>query len=115
MEHLTQPHWEALTLATREAFQHVAQLRFIQRFYLAGGTGLALHLGHRFSIDLDFFSQEPDSVGPDERAELRERLDDPTLAITYDKESTAETPGGFLGRNIESKPSLAEKKTRQVY
>jgi predicted nucleotidyltransferase component of viral defense system len=25
-------------------------------FYLAGGTGLAFHLGHRFSHDLDFFS-----------------------------------------------------------
>ncbi|MBI4434885.1 nucleotidyl transferase AbiEii/AbiGii toxin family protein [Candidatus Uhrbacteria bacterium] len=26
-------------------------------FYLAGGTGLALHLGHRRSVDLDFFTQ----------------------------------------------------------
>lgn len=25
-------------------------------FYLAGGTGLALHIGHRRSIDLDFFN-----------------------------------------------------------
>lgn len=28
-------------------------------FYLAGGTALALHLGHRRSVDLDFFSQGP--------------------------------------------------------
>jgi predicted nucleotidyltransferase component of viral defense system len=28
-------------------------------FYLAGGTGLALRLGHRFSHDLDFFSERP--------------------------------------------------------
>jgi predicted nucleotidyltransferase component of viral defense system len=28
-------------------------------FYLAGGTGLALHFGHRFSYDLDFFSERP--------------------------------------------------------
>ena len=28
-------------------------------FYLAGGTGLALYLGHRRSVDLDFFSAEP--------------------------------------------------------
>lgn len=27
-------------------------------FYLAGGTGLALHLGHRRSVDLDFFLGE---------------------------------------------------------
>ncbi|NOY00171.1 MAG: nucleotidyl transferase AbiEii/AbiGii toxin family protein [Verrucomicrobia bacterium] len=28
-------------------------------FYLAGGTALALRLGHRVSIDLDFFSEQP--------------------------------------------------------
>ncbi len=28
------------------------------RFYLAGGTGLALQLGHRRSVDLDFFLAE---------------------------------------------------------
>ena len=29
----------------------------IEDFYLAGGTGLALQLGHRFSEDLDFFTE----------------------------------------------------------
>jgi hypothetical protein len=28
-------------------------------FYLAGGTALALHLGHRSSVDFDFYSSEP--------------------------------------------------------
>ncbi len=28
-------------------------------FYLAGGTGLALQLGHRTSADLDFYSKQP--------------------------------------------------------
>lgn len=32
---------------------------FKQDFYLAGGTALALHLGHRDSIDFDFFTTEP--------------------------------------------------------
>lgn len=40
------PHWEALTSETRQAFQIAASLSFIKRYYLAGGTGLALHLGH---------------------------------------------------------------------
>lgn len=31
-------------------------------FYLAGGTALALELGHRISVDLDFFSQNSFSV-----------------------------------------------------
>ena len=82
------PHWEALTVETQNAFHLVSRLPFIQRFYLAGGTGLALHLGHRFSIDLDLFSPFPDSVGPKERAILREALDDPSLDITYDTDMT---------------------------
>ena len=82
------PHWLALTPETRQAFQVAATLPFIQRYYLAGGTGLALHLGHRFSVDLDFFASAPDAVGPDERATLRAAFDDPTLAISFDKDMT---------------------------
>jgi hypothetical protein len=85
---LTNPHWEALTPETQQAFYQAASLPFIGQFYLAGGTGLALHLGHRFSVDLDFFSPAPDAVGPDARAVLREALDDPTLSITHDKDAT---------------------------
>lgn len=29
------------------------------RFYLAGGTAIALHLGHRMSLDLDWFCSTP--------------------------------------------------------
>jgi len=36
--------------------------RFKVDFYLAGGTGLALQLGHRDSIDFDFFS--PHDINP---------------------------------------------------
>lgn len=82
------PHWEALTPETKEAFHLVGKLDFVKRYYLAGETGLALHLGHRFSVDLDFFCDQPDAVGPHERAILREALDDPSLTITYDKDST---------------------------
>jgi hypothetical protein len=85
---LSQPHWEALTIETQEAFHLVSRLPFIQRYYLAGGTGLALHLGHRFSVDLDLFSPESDSVGPDERALLRSILEEPSLTITFDKDMT---------------------------
>ena len=85
---LAKPHWEALTSETRAVFHLVGNLEIIRRYYLAGDTGLALHLGHRFSPDLDFFCERPDAVGPDERAILRETLDDPSLAITYDNDST---------------------------
>jgi len=85
---LVHPHWEALTPATRDAFELLANIDFVGRYYLAGDTGLALHLGHRISVDLDFFCEQADAVGPDERSALRSALDDPTLSITYDKDST---------------------------
>lgn len=88
MESLSHPHWETLTPATLRAFHQVARLPFITSFYLAGGTGLALHLGHRFSIDLDFFSPNVAAVGPDQRDALRQLLNDPSLSITYDKDGT---------------------------
>jgi predicted nucleotidyltransferase component of viral defense system len=88
MESLAHPYWEALTPTTQEAFRLLGGLELTKRFYLAGGTGLALHFGHRFSADLDFFSDDPHSVGPDERSALRSLLNDPTLDITYDKDST---------------------------
>ena len=41
------------------------RLRFLKEFsfYLAGGTGLALQLGHRKSFDFDFFT--PEDLSPD--------------------------------------------------
>ena len=85
---LLTPHWEALTPKTRVAFHMAAGLPFIGRYYLAGGTGLALHLGHRFSVDLDFFSPAGDAVGPDERAAMQAAFADPSLVITHDKDMT---------------------------
>jgi hypothetical protein len=85
---LLTPHWEALTPKTLAAFHLAAGLPFIQRYYLAGGTGLALHLGHRFSVDLGFFSPAADAVGPDELAALRAAFADPSLVITHDKDMT---------------------------
>ena len=32
------------------------------QFALAGGTSLALQIGHRMSVDLDIFSQTPFSI-----------------------------------------------------
>ena len=88
MESMSHPHWEALTPATLRVFHQIARLPFIANFYLAGGTGLALHLGHRFSVDLDLFSPEEAAVGPDQRDALRLLLNDPSLAITYDTDGT---------------------------
>jgi hypothetical protein len=67
MASISDPHWEALTPATRQALKQVGRLAFMNDFYLAGDTGLALHLRHRYSMDLDFFSPDASTVGPDQR------------------------------------------------
>jgi len=61
---MTEWHWETVTPLMRKIMQIVGQSDLSTRFYLAGGTALALHLGHRRSIDLDFFS-ELDQVRPE--------------------------------------------------
>ena len=45
-------------LADREVKKLFPQFSKFQDFYLAGGTALALQIGHRISIDLDFFSKK---------------------------------------------------------
>jgi hypothetical protein len=52
-------HAEVLSPAAEETIKHLGALESIRSFYLAGGTGLALHLGHRRSVDLDLFSEQP--------------------------------------------------------
>ncbi len=51
-------HPEAISADAEKALQMLSHTRLLQRFYLAGGTGLALHLGHRLSRDLDFFAPD---------------------------------------------------------
>jgi len=42
---------------TQSNLAALAKVDFVSNYYLAGGTATALHLGHRLSFDLDFFSQ----------------------------------------------------------
>ncbi len=42
---------------TLRAIQLVSDINEIKQAYLAGGTALALQLGHRISVDLDFFTK----------------------------------------------------------
>ena len=51
-------HIEALPLAAARMLDVLAKLPELSSFYLAGGTALALQRGHRFSADLDFFTDE---------------------------------------------------------
>jgi hypothetical protein len=47
-------HNEILTSKQRELFPYISQ--FNRTFYLVGGTAIALHIGHRESIDYDLFT-----------------------------------------------------------
>lgn len=49
-------HPEAITPKTADTLRALHACAEIGSFYLAGGTGLALRLGHRLSVDLDFFT-----------------------------------------------------------
>lgn len=50
-------HYESLNQETKKIWGKCGFLR--DDFYLAGGTALALQIGHRISVDLDFFSPNP--------------------------------------------------------
>ncbi len=57
---------QALPGASRSSLALLAESGLAAPFYLAGGTAVALHLGHRISVDLDFFG--PDSFDAHELA-----------------------------------------------
>lgn len=40
----------------KEIFKIFSSEKWIEDFYLAGGTGLVLQIGHRISVDFDFFT-----------------------------------------------------------
>lgn len=47
---------QTISKQTKQSLELIGTLPAFQQFYLAGGTALALQLGHRTSLDLDFFS-----------------------------------------------------------
>lgn len=49
-------HYDILDKKRKEILPLLS--KFKDNFYLAGGTALALHLGHRDSIDFDFFTAD---------------------------------------------------------
>lgn len=53
-------HTDILPRAVRQALEHFAKAGWLKRsrWYLAGGTALALQAGHRASVDLDFFTHQ---------------------------------------------------------
>jgi predicted nucleotidyltransferase component of viral defense system len=59
MRENTSWHSEVIAPEVAVTAERLGSLSLLRSFYLAGGTALALYLGHRRSVDLDFFSPEP--------------------------------------------------------
>ncbi len=56
---MTRLHYEVLDAQTATVFRGLGRSPELSGFYLAGGTALALQMGHRISLDLDLFSERP--------------------------------------------------------
>jgi predicted nucleotidyltransferase component of viral defense system len=68
---------KTVELSTFTLLEELINLPFLENFNLVGGTALSLQLGHRISVDLDFFNVESFDI-PDLRnklnAHFRERI-----------------------------------------
>ncbi len=65
-------HPEVLTAPQLEALDAMSAIMSAGHFHLAGGTALAIAMGHRLSVDLDWFTREPFSDPMRFAQELRE-------------------------------------------
>ncbi len=88
-------HWEALAVQTRQTFEALAALPVPADFYLAGGTALAMQIGHRVSYDLDFFSAD-NPLGEVERSMLVGQLQH-LPSVTVKRESAEQLYTNIMG------------------
>ena len=55
-------HTETVLAGTLDLLRNIQSIPNMSSLRLVGGTALALHLGHRKSIDLDLFGQFDENV-----------------------------------------------------
>jgi len=72
---------EVLGRSQRSLLKTLSPLVRDHDFYLAGGTGLALQLGHRRSVDFDWFRGQP----IEDPLRLAAELQSPALRLTIDR------------------------------
>lgn len=76
----------------QELLAWIGSQSYVARFYLAGGTALSLQMGHRRSVDLDFFSESDEvhartrstliHIFSSRRAQIIESVDGNLLLLT---------------------------------
>jgi hypothetical protein len=52
-------HYHAIPIAVKSLLLEISPLLLETSYYLAGGTSVALRYGHRLSVDLDYFTEQP--------------------------------------------------------
>jgi len=85
-------HERAITASCRRGLEYLRPFSFLQDFYLAGGTALALQIGHRISTDLDWFTASR-LLETEERNQIRAEL-----AASGNFEVTSEQDGMLFTR-----------------
>lgn len=71
-------HDETLTTQAAKLFPKISQFK---GFYLVGGTALALHIGHRISVDFDLFS--PKILPPHLLQQIKKTYSGSNITVTY--------------------------------
>jgi len=106
-----------LSPAAERILQVLSRQDFMGSFYLAGGTGCALHIGHRRSQDFDFFSRTEFEIFPVQNAlrnlgrfaadytdagTLVGRLDDTKISLFHYAYPLLEEAVDYLGVRVAS-------------
>jgi len=92
-------HFDILSRVTKKALDFLSKQNWLKnsKWYLAGGTALALQTGHRRSIDLDFFSED-------------KQFDEKKLLTNFknvsDWHTNFEEPGTIYGALLKAKVSF---------
>ena len=120
---------QTLQQGTLHALQLVSKLDIFKRAYLAGGTALALQLGHRISVDLDFFTPEEfdEKVMSMELSQLPQfteehkawrtvlgKIDTTKFSIFYYKSRLLDPLEHFEGMNILQPRDIAAMKLHAI-
>lgn len=57
-------HYSTIHPKTLQLLKDLQEIEFLNKYFLVGGTSLALQIGHRISIDLDLFAYSDMEVSP---------------------------------------------------
>jgi hypothetical protein len=107
---------EAIEPRTLQLLKVLQADSMFAQFHLAGGTGLALQLGHRLSVDLDLFSLTPfDSVIYLEYLEENYQFELDFSAVSTLKGSIGKTKVDFISHRYNLVMPVVETENIRMY